>query len=410
MTTAPTSPVTTDSLTDLIAAELDDLIAIRHDLHAHPEMGYNEHRTCGVVTRELKNAGIDFKDGLAGGTGVLGHLPGGAPGSGDKAIGLRADMDALPITEETGLPYASTNPGVMHACGHDGHTTMLIGAARVLAKLAKDNPLPRPVTFCFQPAEEGGAGGKRMVEDGCLTGSIIGPPVEMMFGLHCWPLLRLNAVMTRTGPMLAAADMIEITLRGKGSHAAMPQHGHDPILAGSNLVSALQQIASRNIDPLDSIVVSITQFHGGTTHNIIPETVELMGTVRTLLPETQELAIRRINEIATHIAAAHGCEAEVDYQVGYPVTRNHADAVKIFNDTARDALGESRVDHMDLPVMGGEDFSFYCNEVPSCFFALGMIPEGEDSMVQVHHPKFNFNDDAIATGVEMFCRLALRTS
>lgn len=407
MTTIPTSPVTTDSLPDLIAAELDDLIAIRHDLHAHPEMGYNEHRTSGVVTRELKNAGVDFKDGLAGGTGVLGHIP--VPGSNaEKAIGLRADMDALPITEETGLSYASTHPGVMHACGHDGHTTMLIGAARVLAKLSKESPLPRPVTFCFQPAEEGGAGGKRMIEDGCLRGAVIGPPVAMMFGLHCWPLLRLNAVMTRTGPMLAAADMIEITLRGKGSHAAMPQHGHDPILAGSNLVSALQQIASRNVDPLDSIVVSITQFHGGTTHNIIPETVELMGTVRTLLPETQELAIRRINEIATHIAAAHGCEAEVDYQIGYPVTNNHADAVKIFNDTARDALGESRVDHMDLPVMGGEDFSFYCNEVPSCFFALGMIPEGEDTMVQVHHPKFNFNDDAIATGVEMFCRLALR--
>ncbi len=408
MTTIPTSPVATDTLPKLIAAELDELIAIRHDLHAHPELSYDEHRTSGIVTRELKNAGVDFKDGLAGGTGVLGHLP--APGGNDKAIGLRADMDALPITEETGLPYASTHPGIMHACGHDGHTTMLIGAARVLAKLAKDNPLPRPVTFCFQPAEEGGAGGKRMVEDGCLKGTVIGPPVEMMFGLHCWPLLRLNAVMTRTGPMLAAADMIEIKLRGKGSHAAMPQHGYDPILAGSNLVSALQQIASRNIDPLDSIVVSITQFHGGTTHNIIPETVELMGTVRTLLPETQELAIRRINEIATHIAAAHGCEAEVYYQIGYPVTNNHADAVKIFNDTARNALGESRVDHMELPVMGGEDFSFYCNEVPSCFFALGMIPEGEDTMVQVHHPKFNFNDDAIATGVEMFCRLALRTS
>ena len=408
MTTIPTSPITIDSLPDLIAVELDDLIAIRHDIHAHPEMGYNEHRTSGIVARELKNAGVDFKDGLAGGTGVLGHLP--APGSNEKAIGLRADMDALPITEETGLPYASTHPGVMHACGHDGHTTMLIGAARVLAKLSNESPLPRPVTFCFQPAEEGGAGGNRMVEDGCLRGTVIGPPVEMMFGLHCWPLLRLNAVMTRTGPMLAAADMIEIKLRGKGAHAAMPQHGHDPILAGSNLVSALQQIASRNVDPLDSIVVSITQFHGGTTHNIIPETVELMGTVRTLLPETQELAIRRINEIATHIAAAHGCEAEVDYQIGYPVTNNHADAVKIFNDTARNALGESRVDHMELPVMGGEDFSFYCNEVPSCFFALGMIPEGKDTMVQVHHPKFNFNDDAIATGVEMFCRLALRTS
>ncbi|MCZ6834780.1 MAG: amidohydrolase, partial [Planctomycetota bacterium] len=194
MTTIPTSPIGTDTLRQLINAELPELLAIRHDLHAHPELAFDEHRTSGVVKRELESIGIEFVGDLAKGTGVLGHLP----GQSDKAIGLRADMDALPITEETGVEYTSTHPGVMHACGHDGHTTMLIGAARVLAKIATSGGgLPRPVTFCFQPAEEGGGGGRHMVEDGCMDGSLIGSPIEMMFGQHCWPMLRLGAVMTR---------------------------------------------------------------------------------------------------------------------------------------------------------------------------------------------------------------------
>ncbi|MCA9290331.1 MAG: amidohydrolase [Phycisphaerales bacterium] len=399
-----TAAPTVERIRELVGAEVHDLIAIRRDLHAHPELGYEEVRTSGVVRRELAAAGVEFVEGMAGGTGVLGHLPGGAA----KATGLRADMDALPIVEQTGLPYASTTPGRMHACGHDGHTTILIGAARVLAKLAQDRPLPRPVSFVFQPAEEGGAGGRRMVEDGCLDGSRLGPPVDMMFGLHGWPQIGLGVVSTRVGPMLAAADMFDITVHGGGAHAAYPHEGRDPIVAASAIISALQQIASRNVNPLDSVVVSITQFHSGTAHNIIPTAATLAGTVRTLQPETQKLAHQRLHEIAEHVATAHGCRAEVDYQFEYPVTVNAPEAVAVFESIARDTLGGERVQPLTLPVMGGEDFSFYGQVVPACFFALGLRPPGVPHMPHLHQPTFNFNDDAIATGVEMFCRLATR--
>ena len=399
-----TTTITTDRLLALIEEELPDLIALRHDLHAHPELGYEEHRTSEVIQRELEAAGIDFARNLAGGTGVMGHLP--APG--DSAIGLRADMDALPITEATGLDYSSTNPGVMHACGHDGHVTMLIGAARVLAKIAGGQNLPRPVTFVFQPAEEGGAGGRKMVEDGCLTGNVIGEPIEHMFGLHGWPQLEFGLVGTRTGPLLAAADFLDVTITGTGSHAAFPHLGHDPILAAGAFIQAAQQVAARNVDPLDAIVVSITQIHAGTTHNIIPDKVEMHGTVRILREETQEFAIRRLKEIGEGIGKAHGCEIEVEYSKGYPATLNSAEAVEIFNTVARTALGEERVVDVPQPFMGGEDFAFYCREVSSCFFLLGLRPPEAGEMPDLHQPTFNFNDDAIATGVELFCRLALR--
>ncbi len=397
---------TTARLRDLIAEELDHLTAIRRDLHAHPELAYEEHRTSGVVQRELGDAGVDFIANLAGGTGVLGHLPGKA----SEAIGLRADMDALPIVEATGKPYASTIPGKMHACGHDGHTTMLIGAARVLAKIAKESgePLPRPVTFVFQPAEEGGAGGEKMVQDGCLTGAVIGPPVDQMYGLHCWPELELGKVSTRVGPMLAAADRFNITIKGQGGHAAYPHHTVDPILAASAVVQGVQQIASRNADPLDAVVVSMTQFHAGTAFNIIPMEVELAGTVRTLKDETRAMAKRRLHEVVDLIAKAHGATADVRYHDGYPVTNNHPEPVAIFNDVAKSALGEAKVEPLELPVMGGEDFAYYGEKRPACFFALGIAVPGADYTPIVHQPDFDFNDDAIATGVEMFCRLALR--
>lgn len=398
MTTA-----TETKLKDIIRGEMDDLIAIRHDLHAHPELLYQETRTSEVVQRELKNAGIDFIPGMAGGTGVLGHLP----GQGETAVGLRADMDALPIEEETGVPYASTTPGVMHACGHDGHTTILIGAARVLAKIAKDQPLPRPVSFVFQPAEEGGGGGRRMVEDGCLTGERLGTPVGTMFGLHGWPALPLNQVGTRRGPLLAAADSFKVTVRGRGGHAAFPHFNQDTIVAASQIVTALQSIVSRNTSPLDSLVVSVTQIHGGTTHNILPGEVRLEGTVRTLKKETQQLAKTRIAEISQSIAKALGCEAELTYNEGYPVTLNDANATAHFFDIARGALSAATVHDLPEPFMGAEDFSYYCHEVPSCFFILGLLPKDAREMPGLHHPKFNFNDDAIATGVELFCRLAL---
>jgi amidohydrolase len=398
----------THTLRQLIAEELPGLVAIRHDLHAHPEVGYEEHRTSQVVQRELKKADVQHKADLGGGTGVLAHIP-AEPSRVDRAIGLRADMDALPIFETGSVPYRSTVHGKMHACGHDGHTTILIGAARVLAKLARESGgLPRPVTFVFQPAEEGGAGARRMIDDGCLNGKLLGTPVANMFGLHGWPHLPLGVVGTKTGALLAASDRFEIKVTGVGSHAAFPQVSRDPIIAATGIVNALQTIASRNVNPLDSIVVSITMIHGGTAFNVIPTEVVISGTVRTLSAQVQELAQRRLIEIASNVAKAHGCEATMDYRMGYPITLNDQGAVDIFNDVAKSALGEERVTILPQPVMGAEDFSFYGHEVPSCFFVLGLIPHGKKSMPMLHQPDFDFNDDAIATGVEVFCRLALR--
>jgi amidohydrolase len=357
----------TDRLRELIQGELPELTAIRHDLHAHPELGYQENRTSGVVHRELAGAQIALKGGLAGGTGVLGHLPGRA----EKAVGLRADMDALPIQETAGLDWRSQHDGVMHACGHDGHTTILIGAARVLSGIARDGGLPRPVTFVFQPAEEGGAGAQKMVEAGCLDGSLLGPPVEQMFGLHGWPSVPLGVVGTRPGPITAAADAFDITVRGTACHAAWPDVGQDPIVAAAAVVTALQTICSRSVSPLESVVVSVTQVHGGTTYNIIPGEVALGGTVWTLKAEVRDLAEKRVVEVADAAARAHGCRAEANYRRGYPATVNDPTAVAIFSEVAAAALGDDRVIEVEQPVMGGEDFTYYGQVVPACFFVLG---------------------------------------
>jgi amidohydrolase len=419
MTTLASEPVSSTTLRELIAAEMPDLIAVRHDLHAHPEIGYEEDRTSQVVQRELNNTGVEFAANLAGGTGVLGYLPasGGSASSIhnpkpriQNSIGLRADMDALPIEETSGLSYASTVPGKMHACGHDGHTTILIGAARVLAKLARSNHggLPRPVAFFFQPAEEGGAGAQKMIDDGCLHGKVLGPPVREMFGLHGWPRLPQGVVATKPGPLLAASDRFDITVKGVGAHAAFPHASRDPVVAAAAIVSALQTIASRNIGPLESVVVSVTMVHAGSAYNVIPSLAKIGGTVRWLTPQVLDIALRRLNEIATAVAKAYGCEATLDYRTGYPVTLNDPGAVDTFNRVAIQSIGEQRVLTLPQPVMGGEDFSFYCHHVPSCFFVLGLIPPGKQSMPDLHQPDFNFNDDAIPLGVEMFCRLALR--
>ena len=389
---------------ELIADELPSLVEIRHDLHAHPELGYEERRTSGVICRELERLGVAFQGGLAGGTGVLAHLPGGR--AGEPAIALRADMDALPILEQSELPYRSTAPGTMHACGHDGHTTILLGAARVLATLARQGGLPRPVTLLFQPAEEGGAGGRRMVEEGCLDGRVLGPPVSAIYGLHGWPEYPLGVVGTRPGPLMAASDRFEIVVRGVGGHAAWPHACRDPIVCASAIVQAAQTIASRNVGPLDSVVVSITMVDAGSGFNIIPESALIRGTVRTLQPQTQQLAIRRLKEIATGVASGYGCTAELEYRINYPVTHNHADAVARFNDVAAETLGVARVRPVEHPVMGGEDFAFYAQRVPACFFVLGLIPPGQTSMPALHHPSFDFTDAAMATGIEMFVALA----
>ncbi|MBT4584312.1 MAG: amidohydrolase [Phycisphaerae bacterium] len=393
-----------EKIDNCINTILPELIKIRHDLHAHPELGYEETRTSELIKKELAHADVSFIDNLAGGTGVLGHID----GEGNEAVGLRADIDALPITEINTFDWKSLHEGCMHACGHDGHTTILIGVAKVLSELAKESALPHPVTFVFQPAEEGGGGGKRMVEDGCLDGSCIGPKVAVMYGLHGWPQCKENHVQTRVGPVLASDIGVNIKITGTGGHAAFPHFSHDPILCAANVITSMQQIVSRNTDPLDSLVVSLTQIHGGTTHNIIPSNVDITGTIRFLQDSTGKMAKRRVKEIAESIAAAHNCTAEVALVDGYPVTRNDKHAVTHFFETANSVLPEEQVGEFPAPVMGGEDFSYYCKEVPSCFFMVGLLPEGKEQMPSLHQPDFDFNDNVIPTCVKMFCELALR--
>ena len=394
---------TAASIRSIIDAELPELIRLRRDLHAHPELGYEEFRTSERIRSTLQEAGVKFVADLAGGTGVLGFLP----GSGSQAIGLRADIDALPLEEQTELPHASTIPGRMHACGHDGHTTMLLGAAKVLATLARDGMLPHPVAFVFQPAEEGGGGGRRMVEDGCLDGSRIDWPVARMFGLHGWPRMPLGTIGTKPGPLLAAADRFELTVHGTGGHAAFPHQTRDPIIAATAIITAFQSIVSRNVDPVDAAVVSTTVFQAGSAFNIIAPSARLAGTVRTLQESTRVMVRERMHTVAEQVAAAHGCRAALEYIDGYPVTRNDEHAAATFFRVAGRTVGEDRTVQVPSPFMGSEDFSFYCEAVPSCFFLLGLKPEGVDAVPDLHQPTFDFNDDAIATGVEIFCRLAL---
>lgn len=391
---------------DLVRQELAGVTAIRHDLHAHPELAYNEHRTAKVVAEELKRLGIEHVTGLAGGTGILGFLPatGGAPsGNSPSSIALRADMDALPIEENTGVAYASTVKGLMHACGHDGHTANLLGVARVLSKLSHR---PNPVHLIFQPAEEGGGGGDRMCKEGCLDGSRLGTPVKRIFGLHGWPQYELGIVGSRPGPLLASTDNFWVTMTGEQSHAAYPQLSRDPVVASSATILALQTIASRTVSPLDSVVVSVTQIQGGTATNIIPRSIEFGGTVRTLRAETRTIARDRLLEIVEMTAKAHGCRATVEYDPGYPVTHNDPATTERFMNAARSVLGNDRVVHVENPTMGGEDFSYYGHHVPACFFVLGVKPKGMEKYPSLHQPEYNFNDDALETGMEVMVRLA----
>ncbi|MBX3359729.1 MAG: amidohydrolase [Phycisphaeraceae bacterium] len=410
-------------LRQIIREAMPELTALRHDLHAHPELAYQERRTAGVVVRELTRLGIRHRAGLAGGTGVVAHLPATVPGAdGRGAIALRADMDALPIVERTGAAYASTTPGVMHACGHDGHTANLLGVARVLSTLSER---PNSVTLVFQPAEEGGAGGRRLCEEGVLEGDDasrgggegggagLGEPVRVIYGLHGWPQLPLGVVGSRVGPLLAATDGFTVTVKGTQAHAAYPHLARDPIVAAAQVVGALQTITSRSVGPLESVVVTVATIAGGTARNIIPESVRLGGTVRTLTPGMRVLAKERLFAIAEHTARAMGCEARIEWEEGYPVTENEKGATGRFFETARRALGDARVCKVDEPTMGGEDFSYYGHHVPACFFMLGLCPpermpdRGGAGYPSLHQPEFDFVDAAMETGIEVMCGLAL---
>ena len=407
----PTSPST---LAAAIASELSDLVAIRHRLHEHPEIAYTEHQTSLLIQNELSRLGIAFVANLAKGpdsptglpgTGVVAHLPATEQG-GDAlaAVGLRADIDALPIEEQTGLAYSSTIPGRMHACGHDGHTTILLGAARMLKNMRR----PRPVTLVFQPAEEGGGGGELLCNEGLMRGGIIGPAIGAMYGLHCWPELTVGTLGTKPGPLLASTDEVRVIIHGKQSHAAYPQYSHDSVLCAAHCITALQQVASRNVGPLDSVVLSICILKAGTARNVLPETAEFVGTLRTLKADVRTFARQRIVEICEATAKAFNCRAEVLMEAGYPVTHNDPGLTADWFTTARHTFGSENILTIEHPVMGGEDFSYYGQHAPAVFFCLGVRPKDRDSYPTLHQPTFDFNDDAIATGVEAMVTLATR--
>lgn len=394
----------TSDLRAAIEKEASALTTIRRSLHRIPELGYEERKTSRFIVDELTRLGVEHKGGLAGGTGVLGHIP--ATRANAPTIALRADIDALPIEERTGAEYASTHTGLMHACGHDGHTTILLGAARVLSSLRER---ANNITLLFQPAEEGGAGGKRMCDEGALKGTAgggIGAPVTRIYGLHGWPTLPIGHVATRPGALLAATDDFVVRVKGKGGHAAQPHLVRDPVLASAHVVTSLQSIASRAISPNEACVVTVSTIHAGTANNIIPNEVELSGTVRTLSGVVRDTAKRRFFEVVESTARAIGCEAEIDWQDGYPSTVNDAREAERVLAVAREALGESRVHLEPHATMGGEDFSYYGAHVPACFFFLGLARDGKAHPL-LHQPDFDFNDDAITPGVLMMCRLAL---
>jgi hippurate hydrolase len=368
-----------------------ELTAWRRDIHQHPETAFQELRTAELVAKRLTSFGIAVDRGLAG-TGVVGTLK---RGSGGRSIALRADMDALPMQELNQFPHRSINAGKMHACGHDGHVTMLLGAARVLAA---EGGFDGAVHFIFQPAEEGGGGGRRMVEEGLFQKF----PVESVYGLHNMPGLPAGQFATRPGPVMAAADEFDIVVHGTGGHAAFPHRATDSILAGAHLVTALQSIVSRSTDPLENAVVSVTMFHGGEVGNVIPDRAKLSGSARTFKREVQDRVIDGMKRIASHTAEAFGTVAEIDYRRGYPPTVNTAKETEFACSVAGNVAG-SVIPDMP-PMMGAEDFSFMLQAKPGCFMFIGN-GEGEAGGCMVHNPNYDFNDAILPIGARYWVEL-----
>lgn len=398
-------------LSTLIQDAIDDITMIRHDLHAHPEILFTEERTGQLVQKELTRLGITHKSNMGGrepgtGYGVVAHIPATADNPGD-CIGLRADMDALPIEEASDLPYKSTKPGSMHACGHDGHTAILVGVARVLSQLEHR---PNPVTLVFQPAEEGGGGGDKMCRDGALDGDPdngFGPPIARMYGLHGWPDMPLGTVATKPGALLAATDTFDITIKGVQGHAAYPHLCADPVVAASHIISMAQSIVSRTTRPTDSVVVTFGSIHAGSAYNVIPENCTLKGTVRTLDMDTRATTKARFLELVDQGAKAMGCEAQIKWNDGYPVTLNDPKEAERIAQISTESTLVTDFKPVLEPSMGGEDFSYYALKVPSCFYLIGLSEPGRDPYPGLHTPSFDFNDKAIGIGMEMMCRLAL---
>tara|TARA_E500000318_G_scaffold63146_1_gene58478 strand:+ start:4061 stop:5233 length:1173 start_codon:yes stop_codon:yes gene_type:complete len=375
-----------------IAEFHEEMTAWRRELHRHPETAFEEHWTAAFIAEKLESFGIEVHRGLAG-TGVVGTLKGNGEGG---AIGLRSDIDALDITEQTGAEYASENPGKMHACGHDGHTTMLLGAAKYLAETRN---FSGTVQFIFQPAEENEGGGRVMVEEGLFDKF----PVDSVWGMHNWPGMPVGTVAVRPGPMMAAYDMFELDIKGVGGHGAMPHLGIDPILVSAQVVSALQSIASRYVDPMDAVVVSVTKIHGGDAYNVIPGMVQLAGTTRSFRPEVRDMIEPKMQQIIDGVCAGFGATAELRYEKRYPPTVNSEAETAIAAQVAERLVGDEMVVRDPTPSMGGEDFAFMLEKKPGCYIWMGNGGGGEGKML--HNAGYDFNDEALPWGASYWSQL-----
>ena len=370
----------------------DEITEWRRDLHAHPELQYDVHRTAGSVSERLKSFGCDDVVAGIGRTGVVGVIRGRKPGA--KVIGMRADMDALPIEEATTVAYKSTVPGKMHACGHDGHTAMLLGAAKYLAETRN---FAGTAVVIFQPAEEGGAGARAMMDDGLFDRF----GIEQVFGMHNYPGMPIGQFAIRSGPMMASTDTIGIDLEGVGGHAAWPHFGVDTVLVGAQIVNQLQSIVARNVDPLHAAVISICMFQAGNADNVIPQQAKLRGTARALSPKVRDLLQKRVREVVEGTARAYGAKAELTYTTGYPVLVNEEHKTAFAAGVAREVAGKDKVNTDCAPLMGAEDFAFMLQERPGAFIYIG-----NGNSAQLHNPAYDFNDEAIPVGTSYWVRLA----
>lgn len=371
-----------------------EITAWRRDIHAHPELLYDVHRTAASVAEKLKSFGCDEVVTGIGRTGVVGVIRGSKRDESGRVIGLRADMDALPIEEANDLPYRSTVPGKMHACGHDGHTAMLLGAARYLTETRN---FAGTAVVIFQPAEEGGAGARAMMDDGLFDRF----GIEEVFGMHNYPGMPIGQFAIRSGPMMASTDTIGIDLEGVGGHAAWPHFGVDTVLVGAQIVNQLQSIVARNVDPLQAAVISICTFQAGHADNVIPQQAKLRGTARALSPKVRDLLQKRVREVVEGTARAYGAKAELTYTTGYPVLVNEEHKTAFAAGVAREVAGNDKVNTDCAPLMGAEDFAFMLQERPGAFIYIG-----NGNSAQLHNPAYDFNDEAIPVGTSYWVRLA----
>ena len=378
--------------------EIEDwLREVRRDFHKHPELRFQETRTAEKVAEYLRDFGLEVHTGV-GGTGVLGLLRGVSPG---RTFAIRADMDALPIEEETGADYASCNPGVMHACGHDAHMAMALGTAKVLASSSELlHSIAGQVKFIFQPAEEGGHGAREMISDGALEN----PKVDTVVAAHVAPLIPFGTVGIYLREACASANAFHIKITGKGAHAAYPHLSRDPVLGGAHLITALQSIVSRNTDPSKGLVVSVTQVQAGSATNVIPEEIMIAGTIRALNEDVREHAMKRLEELAISVCQAHDLRCQVIYGDGYPIMRNHEPISRFVAEAATEMLGEDKV-IIRQPKFGSEDFAYFLERCPGAGYELGCSNEAEGIVNMLHTPRFDIDEDLLPLGVELYLRL-----